>query len=84
MNDSSAFKTVQKMYVDTEVCLKPAEALTLTEKTGNISYECKAAHDFLELLFFSVPVSREATKTSVGNIFFKINSSKLTGSYLKK
>lgn len=48
MNDSSAFKTVKKICVHSEVSLKPAEALTQAEK----SYECEAAHDFLDLLFF--------------------------------
>lgn len=34
MNDSSAFKTIEKIYVHSEACLKPAEALTWAEKTG--------------------------------------------------
>lgn len=82
MNCSSAFKTVEKICVHSEVCLKPAEALAQAEK----SYECEAAHDFLELLSpFLHSQGKELTPqwAQEQHFLFKINSSKITYSHLR-
>lgn len=80
-------KQWRKIYAHSEVCLKPAEALNMNRENreGNV-YECEAAHDFLELLIFlshSLKRSNQHLSGHRSNIFFKINSSKMTYSHLR-
>lgn len=87
MNNGCAFKTVEKIYAHSEVCLKPAEALNMSRENreGKV-YQYEAAHDFLELLIFlshSLKRSNQHLSGHRSNIFFKINSSKMTYSHLR-